>query len=56
VIYVPSLKRNCLSVSTIEDIGFFFTFQRGKVLILPKKDSRDNIVVVRVREGTLYRL
>jgi hypothetical protein len=32
------------------------TFQRGKVLIRPEKSSQDTVVVVGVREGTLYRL
>jgi hypothetical protein len=56
VLYVPGLKKNFLSVSAMEDKGFFITFQRGKVLIHPEKDSPDKTVVIGVREGTLYRL
>jgi hypothetical protein len=56
VLYVPGLKKNFLSVSAMEDMGFFFTFQRGKVLIHPEKSSPDTTMVIGVREGTLYRL
>jgi hypothetical protein len=35
VLYVLGLKKNFLSVSTMEDKDFFVTFQRGKVLIRP---------------------
>jgi hypothetical protein len=33
VIYIPGLKKNFLSVSTMEDMGFSVTFQRGKVVL-----------------------
>jgi len=56
VIYVPRLKRNFLSVLVMENRDFVFTFQRGKVLIRPEIASSDTVVVVGVREGTLYRL
>jgi hypothetical protein len=56
VLYVPGLKNNFLSVSAMEDRGFFITFQRGKVLIHPEKSSPDTTMVIGVREGTLYRL
>jgi hypothetical protein len=56
VIYVSGLKKIFLSLSVMEDKGFAVTFHRGKLLILPEKDSLETIMVVGVREGTLYRL
>jgi hypothetical protein len=56
VIYIPNLKKNFLLVSTMEDRGFFVTFQRGWVLVRLEKAIPNNTVVVWVREGTLYRL
>jgi hypothetical protein len=32
-LYVPELKKNLLSVSVLEDMGFAVTFQKGKALI-----------------------
>jgi hypothetical protein len=55
VLYVPRLKKNLLSVSTMEDRGFVITFQRGQVLICPEKASPDTTMIIGVREGTLYR-
>jgi hypothetical protein len=56
VLYILVLKKTFLSVSTMKGRGFSVTFHRGKVLIRPKKYIPDNVVVVGVREGTLYRL
>jgi hypothetical protein len=56
VLYVPSLKKKFLSVSAMEDRGFVVAFQRGQVLVRPEKASPKNIVVIGVRESTLYRL
>jgi hypothetical protein len=56
VLYVAGLTKNFLSVSTMENMGFVVTFQRGKVLIRLEKASPNTIMVVGVREGTLYRL
>jgi hypothetical protein len=56
MIYIPGLKNNFLSVSAMEDKGFFVTFQRGKVLIHLEKAILDTSVVVGVNKETLYRL
>jgi hypothetical protein len=53
VLYVPGLKKNFLSVSAMEDKGFFITFQRGKVLIRLEKASPDTTVVLGL-ERELY--
>ena len=36
VLYVPSLRKNLISVSTIEDKGYEVTFRGGQVIILPR--------------------
>jgi hypothetical protein len=36
VLYVPRLKKNLVSVSTIEDRGHEVLFRDGKVLLYPK--------------------
>jgi hypothetical protein len=49
-------KKNFLLVSSMEDMGFSITFKRVKVLICPENVISDNVVVIWVKEGTLYRL
>jgi hypothetical protein len=56
VLYVPGMKKTLISVLAIEDRGFVVTFKRGKLLILLEKYSLDTRVVIRIGEGTLYRL
>jgi hypothetical protein len=56
VLYIIELKKHFLSVSAMEDRGFFVTFQRGEELVRLEKASPNNAVVVWVKEGTLYRL
>jgi hypothetical protein len=56
VLYILGLKKNFLSVSARKDRVFFLTFQRGKVCIHSEKAIMDTILVIGVREGTLYRL
>jgi hypothetical protein len=56
VLYIPKMKKNFLSVSSMEDKGFVVNFKRGKVLIYPHKAIPGTTIVIRVRESTLYRL
>jgi hypothetical protein len=56
VLYVPKLKKNLLSVSVLEDMGFVVMFKKWQVLIRPEGISTDTIVSIGVREGKLYRL
>jgi hypothetical protein len=56
VLYIPGLRKNLLSVSAMEDMVFSIIFQRGQVLVRLEKASPNNVVVVGVREGTLYML
>jgi hypothetical protein len=56
VLYVSGFSKKFLPISVMEDWGFFNTFQRGKVLMHLYRASLDIEVVIRVREGNLYRL
>jgi len=56
VLYVPKLKNNLLSVSTMEDMVFIVMFRKRQVLIHPKGSSLDTIGRIGVREGNLYKL
>ena len=56
VLYVPGLKKNLVSISTIEDGGFWVTFRDGHVLIHPKGSSITSAMKIGVCSGKLYRL
>jgi hypothetical protein len=44
-----------LSISVMEDMGFFIMFKKWKVLIHLEGDNPDTIVCIGVRQGKLYR-
>jgi hypothetical protein len=46
VLYVPSLKKNLISVSTIEDRGYEVFFHDGHVLLYPKGSSVTSTKVI----------
>jgi hypothetical protein len=56
VLYVPSLKKNLLSISVMEDKGYEVNFWRGQVFIHSEKANPDTSVRIGVRDGNLYRL
>jgi hypothetical protein len=56
VLYVPRLKKNLISVSSIQDRGFEVSFRGTKVLIHPKGFSVTSGRVIGTREGNLYKL
>eukprot|EP00253_Pinus_taeda_P021955 PITA_21955 len=56
ILYVPSLKKNLLSISCLEDKGERNAFVDGKVLVWGKDSSIDKARVIRVREGSLYQI
>ena len=56
VLYVPSLKKNLLSISVLEKKGFRVTFVDGQVLMWPKGKTIDDAIMIRVEEGGLYKL
>jgi hypothetical protein len=56
VIYVPSLKKNLLSISTLDKKGFKVAFIDGRVLIWLRGKTLDGAIVLGVEEGGLYKL
>jgi hypothetical protein len=46
LLYVPSLKKNLISVSTIDDRGYEVLFHDGKVLLYPKGSSISSAKVI----------
>jgi hypothetical protein len=55
VLYVPMMKKNLVSVSTLQDRGLEVTFRGTKVLIHPRGSPRASGQVIGVREGKLFR-
>jgi hypothetical protein len=56
VLYVPGLKKNLISVSTLQDRGLEVSFRGIEVLIHPKGSRITFGKVIGVRDGKLYRL
>jgi hypothetical protein len=56
VLYVPGLKKNLISVSTLQDRGLEVSFRGTEVLIHPKGSRLTSGQVIGVRDGKLYRL
>jgi transposase InsO family protein len=56
VLYVPGMKKNLISVYTLEDKGLEVTFRGTKVLIHPRRSSLALGQVIGVRDGKLFRL
>ena len=54
--YVPGLRKNLISVSTIEDRGFEVRFREGCVYILPRGVNFASTKVIGTQCGKLYRL
>ena len=56
VLYVPSLEKNFVSISFLEDKGNIIAFVDGKVLSWHKDSNIENARVIGSREGNMYRL
>ena len=56
MLYVPGIKRNLVSISSLEDKGYRVTFADGKVLAWHKYYSMNTKKVIGIREEILYRL
>jgi hypothetical protein len=56
VLYVPSLKKNLVPISCLEDKGNRIAFMDGKVLSWHKNSSIEDARVIGSHEGNLYRL
>ena len=53
VLYVPGLKKNLLSISSLDKKWFRVTFIDGQVLMFPRGNTLDDAVVIGVEEGGL---
>jgi hypothetical protein len=56
ILYVPGMKKNLISVSTLQDRGLEVTFRGTEVLIHPQGSSLASGQVIGVRDGKLFRL
>jgi hypothetical protein len=56
VLYVLGLKKNFLSISTLDEEGYIVIFSNGQVLIWSRGKTFDDAVVIGVQEGGLYKL
>ena len=56
VLYVPELKKNLVSISTIEDRGLWVMFRDVHVVIHCKGSNITSAVKIGVRSGKLYHL
>jgi hypothetical protein len=55
-LYVPSLEKNLVSISFLEDKGNKIAFVYGKVLSWSRDSNIKNDRVIQTHEGRLYRL
>ena len=55
VLYVPGVKENLLSISTLDNKGFKVAFVDGEVLMWSKGKTIDDVVVIG-EEGGVYKL
>jgi hypothetical protein len=56
VLYVPGLKKNLLSISSLDKKGFRVAFIDGKFLMWYKGKTIEEVVVIGIKEGGLYKL
>ena len=56
VLYDPGLKKNILSISSLDKKGFKFSFVDGKILVWTKGKTLDDAIKIGVEEGGLYKL
>ena len=56
VLYVLGLKKNLLSVSTLDAKGFRVAFVDGQVLLWPRGKTIDDATIIGQQEGGLYKL
>ena len=55
-LYVPSLKKNPLSILALKERGHRVAFVDGQFLMWPKGKTIDDVVVIGEQEGGLYKL
>jgi hypothetical protein len=54
VLYVPGLKKNLLSVATLEDKGYWMIFKDRKTLIWAKGSHLSTAEPIGIHRGGLY--
>ena len=54
VLYVLGLKKNLLSISSLDKKGFRVSFVDGQVLMWTKGKNIDDAIVIGIEEGGLY--
>ena len=53
VLFVPRMRVNLLSVSTLEDAGYSTLFWRGHVYIFPDRDDLGHVYIFSERAGLI---
>jgi hypothetical protein len=56
VLYVPRLKENLLSISSLDEKGYRVAVFDGKFIMWPRWNTFYDVVVIGVQEGGLYKL
>ena len=56
VLFVPGLKKNLLSISSLDAKGMWVAFINGQIIMWPKEKTIDDVVVIGEQEGGLYKL
>ena len=56
VLFVPGLKKNLLSISTLDAKGMRVAFIDGQVITWPRGKTIDDAMVIGEQEGGLYKL
>ena len=54
VLYVPCIKKNLLSISTLDKKGYIVAFIDGQVLMWSKGNTIEDAVVIGEEEGSMY--
>ena len=56
VLFILGLRKNLLSISSLEEKGFIISFVDEEVLMWPKGKYFNDAIVISVQEGGLYKL
>ena len=55
-LYILGLKKNLLSISALDKKGFKVFFVDGEVLMWSKVNTIDDVIVICIEEGGIYKL
>jgi hypothetical protein len=56
VLYVPGLKKNLISILALDEKGYRVAFVDGNFIMWPIGNTFDDVVVIGVQEGGIYKL